>query len=65
MSDFRFPFTLAHIFGCIKTLLRVAIALAFITGPLLALPSITANETIIKQNGSGAVLLVSLKRNRM
>lgn len=64
MTDLHFPITFAQAFGFLKTVLRVAIALAFITGPLLALPSITANETIMKQNGGGAVLIVSLKRGR-
>jgi len=65
MTDFRFTLTFTQVFACIKTMLRVAVALAFITGPLLALPSISANETILKQNGGGAVLIVSLKRSRM
>lgn len=65
MTDFRFPLTFTHIAGGIKIALRVSIALAFITGPLLALPAISANETILKQNGGGAVLIVSLKRSRL
>ena len=65
MAQLRIAFLFARFFDFIKIMVRVAVALAFITGPLLALPAITANETIMKQNGGGAVLIVSLKRGRI